>query len=581
MKFPLEAFLRFCSRLTIDSKEQGLVPLRLNGSQRLFIDSIRAGLENDIHSFVSLKSRQLGITTICAALDLFWLAAFPGMQGAFLSNDESNRDMLRASIDFYIANLATRWKPPIKIHNRNHLVLRNRSRLNYIVFGSRRRGDTGAGKGLNFLHATEVASYNDPAGFASLTSSLAERHPRRLFLYESTARGYNDFYQLWQSALRSRTLKPIFIGWWTNEFYSLDPDSALFKVYWDGALTPEEKEWAQYLKKVYQHDITPQQVAWWRSHLHEKKQSDVRFMLQDYPWFPDQAFLASGDRFFSTRLLDDLAAYAQSCKRPKLYHYTIGSDFTQIALHESVEGELAVWEEPIADALYVIGADPAYGSSENSDRFVIEVLRIWADRMEQVAEFATRDITVYGFAWVIAHLAGAYNSAYVNLEINGPGRAVLQELQTLPAQLSRFKEEKKRRALADVFGSMRHYLYCRPDALKPSYAWHWQTTSATKPPILYNLKDVLSRHMLRIASTEWVEEAAFLIQNGNDIRAEQGYNDDRIMAMAIAVEAWRSWGANEAAAAGKLAGAPSEEKARWLVADFLHKMMSEQPHAHL
>ena len=80
---------------------------------------------------------------------------------------------------------------------------------------------------------------------------------------------------------------------------------------------------------------------------------------------------------------------------------------------------------------YSRGGDPAYGSAAWADRSVVEVWRCYADRFEQVAEFCTPEITTYKYAWVICYMAGAYKNSMVNLEINGPGEAVLGEIDNL------------------------------------------------------------------------------------------------------------------------------------------------------
>jgi len=74
-KFPKKMFWKFCSHLKIDSKEMGTIRLGKDdvlGSQTYFIDEIARGVDEGCHYFVILKGRQLGITTICIALDLFW-----------------------------------------------------------------------------------------------------------------------------------------------------------------------------------------------------------------------------------------------------------------------------------------------------------------------------------------------------------------------------------------------------------------------------------------------------------------------------------------------------------------------------
>ena len=73
MKFNLAQFYKFCSQLKIETKEQGLKKMDvLLGTQTYVMDEIAQGLAEDIHFFVILKGRQLGITTISLALDLYW-----------------------------------------------------------------------------------------------------------------------------------------------------------------------------------------------------------------------------------------------------------------------------------------------------------------------------------------------------------------------------------------------------------------------------------------------------------------------------------------------------------------------------
>ena len=98
MKFNLQQFYRFCSQLKIETKEQGLRNMdTLLGTQTYVMDEISKGLEEDIHFFVILKGRQLGITTISLALDLYWQFTHNGWQGTLVSDTEENRDMFRST----------------------------------------------------------------------------------------------------------------------------------------------------------------------------------------------------------------------------------------------------------------------------------------------------------------------------------------------------------------------------------------------------------------------------------------------------------------------------------------------------
>ena len=176
MKFNLDNFYRFCSQLKIESKEDGLIPMaKPLGTQRYVMEEIAKGLENDIHFFVILKGRQLGITTISLALDLYWQFTHPGRQGTLVADTEENRDMFRSTLGMYMDGLPKEYKIPLIAHNRNQLVLKNRSRIFYQIAGNKSR--LGQGKAITYLHGTETASWGNEEGLASLIASLAEKNP--------------------------------------------------------------------------------------------------------------------------------------------------------------------------------------------------------------------------------------------------------------------------------------------------------------------------------------------------------------------------------------------------------------------
>jgi hypothetical protein len=474
MKFNLAQFYKFCSQLKIETKEQGLKKMDvLLGTQTYVMDEITRGLAEDIHFFVILKGRQLGITTISLALDLYWHFIHNGLQGTLTTDTEENRDMFRSTLAMYMEGLPKEYRIPLLAHNRNQLQLKNRSRLFYQVAGLRAKGSLGRGKAITFLHGTETSSWGDEEGLASLLASLAETNPNRLYIFESTARGFNMFHDMYVTAKRARTQRAIFCGWWRNQFYSVDADSQIYKVYWDGKLTPEEKEWTRDIKKLYDVEINSRQMAWWRWKLHEGIKDDA-LMYQEFP--------------------------------------------------------------PTED--YVIGADPAYGSSDWADRFCIQVYRCYADGMEQVAEFATPEMNTYQFAWVIAHLAGAYKNSTLNLEVNGPGQAVINELRNLKRQAAMLTGQQGY-DLMNVLGSMSNYIWRRNDTLGGiSNSIGWITTSQTKERMLSYMKDYFERNMMAIYSTELIDEMKTIVREGSSIQATGRNKDDRVMASALACAAF-------------------------------------------
>ena len=539
MTFNLNKFYQFCSQLKIETKEHGLRKMdRLLGTQTYVMNEIAKGLEDDCHFYVILKGRQLGITTISLALDLYWTFTHPGLQATLTTDTEENRDMFRTTLAMSMDGLPREFKIPQVTHNRNALSLRNRSRLFYQVAGLRAKGSLGRGKAITFLHGTETSSWGDEEGLASLLASLAETNPNRLYMFESTARGFNMFHDMYVTAKKARTQRAIFCGWWRNELYAADPNSSVYKTYWDGRLTGEEKEWNRDIKKLYGFEINSRQIAWWRWKLHEGIKDDA-LMYQEFPPTEDYAFVMTGTSFFSNSRCSEAARVAKN-KKFDAYRYSFGSNFQDTEVLKSSDrlATLKIWEEPIDTAYYVIGADPAYGSSDWADRFCIQVFRCYADGLDQVAEFATSELNTYQFAWVIAHLAGAYKNSTLNLEVNGPGQAVINELRNLKRQAVSLGGETGK-GLMHVLSSMTNYIWRKNDTLGGiSNSIGWLTTQGSKERMMNYTKDYFERQMMSVVSMETLEEMKGIVREGGSIHAPGRGKDDRVIAMALACAAY-------------------------------------------
>ena len=542
--FDRAEFNRFCSSLKIDSKEFGTVPLRLLGTQTYMLDEIIKGLDEGIREFYILKARQLGISTVCWALDLYWLFKHPGLRGTLVTHNEETREECRANITAYMDSLPKSLKIPARVHNRNMLDLKNRSRFSYQVAGTKKSGNLGRGKGINFCHATEVSSYGDEEAFDSLLASLAESYADRLYIFESTARGFNNlWYEVYKEAKAAVTQKAIFIGWWHNELYSVSRETEIFEVYGKEDPTPSEWEWIDQVKKLYGFEIKPEQLAWARWKLYEKHRGNETTFYQEFPPLEEYAWQMSGSKFFSNRKLTDTKLMLEKEQPPAdYYRYTLGATFDQTTLQGTApyQAHLTVWEEPDPLGVYAIAADPAYGSSTESDRFCIQILKCYADGCEQVAEFCTTECTCYAFAWIIGHLAGWYRDAMVILEINGPGKAVWDEFSRIQQTGGYSSAATNNPDLMDVVGNIRNYLYHRTDSLSGNYAYHWKMTSELKESIMNKFRDAYERGIFIIKSEALLEEMKTITNEDGVIGAGSSrQKDDRAIATALAIQAWQ------------------------------------------
>lgn len=552
--FDIDEFWKFCDALEIESKEYGLIRLgkQLLGSQRYFIEQIFEGLNEGIHEFVCLKGRQLGITTICLALDLYWVFKFPGMQSTLASDTEDNREMFRSTLNMYMDGLPKKWKQQCEPNNRVQMAFpKNRSRLLFQVAGSRGNRGFGAGKALVFVHATETGKWGEGTDIESFKASFARKNERRLFIWESTAYGPNHFEDMWDTAQIATTQKAVFVGWWRNELYRIEKDAKdktereIFLTYWDGSLTNEESKWVRDVKDEYDYEITESQIAWWRFTLAEEMSGDEQHMFEKYPPTAEYAFVMSGSQFFSVQRLTDQMKIVKE-KPYEIQRFSFGAAFEETVLVDCNDktATLKIWEHPVAKGQYVLGCDPAWGSSEWADRFCINVSRCWADGIEQVAEFCTPELNTMQFAWVMLYLAGAYgdpnlqSNVMINLEINGPGQAVWSEVQSLRQRAALVKEGTN---LSRVLQNIQNFLYRRPDSLAGGYAYHTKTTQAEKERMLNIMKDHHEFGTLVINSTECIMEMRNIVRDEGSIGAPGRGKDDRVISQALAILAWNDF----------------------------------------
>lgn len=550
----LPVFLDYLNYLSIPSKElqsNRRVPLAdiLYEAQRRILKEICDGLDKGIHDFKCLKARQLGATSITLAIDLFWLSVHDNLQGALVTDTEPNREKFRVLIEQYIKSLPQSLRVGIRRHNRNLLELENGSCLDYLVAGTKRGNTTlGQSRAINFLHATEVGSWASDEGIASLKASLAQKHPHRLYIWESTAHGYNHWHDLWQDATNDEiSQKAFFVGWYLKGGYCFEEGSKEYAHYWDGQMDDQEIALCQEVKQRFKVNITAGQIAWHRWYRTTQLPNED-LMNQNFPWTPEQAFILSGHSFFPLRRVSDNIKHIKETKTPfKGYRYHMGENFLATEIEQVArphEAELRVWEEPVPNARYVMGVDPAYGRSDN-DNHAIQVCRCYADKLEQVAEYATSVPETYQLAWVMAHLAGAYKDVIINAELQGPGAALMPALKHLRQlfDLGYLKQEQIEGSPGqqEIFNSVRWYLYHRPDSMAGNYVYNFQTNSNTKPPMMNQLRDNYALGIIEVRSLPLLWEMEHVVQEGFEIGASGHNRDDRTFALGLANKAYVDW----------------------------------------
>jgi hypothetical protein len=389
-------------------------------------------------------------------------------------------------------------------------------------------------------------------------------------LFESTAHGYNLWFNMWDAAARDDlSKKRIFIGWFDMDLYALKPNSPQMQRYWNGEIEDDERILVDQVRKRFKVDVMPEQIAWYRKKFTEDI-PDEDLMMQNFPWTPEQAFITTGHGFFPARHISaDIKDISEHRTPLRAYTYTFGENFlaTEIEQQDTTKNsDLRVWEEPHPNGVYVMGVDPAFGRSDNAAEHAISVWRCYADKIIQVAEYGTSIPETYTCAWVLAHLAGAYQNVWINLEVTGPGFSVLQEMRHLKRLLDDgyLRGAASQAGLHDVFSSAKWYLYHRPDQLGAGYVYGWKSNLENKMTIMNQLRDSYTLRMVSVRSIPLLKEMERVTQKGSDISAEGTANDDRVIAAALAHKAWVDWVRNAMIADGATYATvtASEDRAR-------------------
>ena len=573
----LPLFEEFIGDIRIQSKHKTStdgrgVPLELWESQRRFLREVATGLDQGQKIFKCLKSRQLGVTTVSLAIDIFWAAMHPGITMAIVTDNEANRDKNRVVLKQYVNSFPDGYFGEdfrIVGDNRAQMRFSNGSRFDFKVAGTKDKGSSWAeGEGYAAAHLTEISNYGSAMGLRSFEEAFSLSNPDAIYLYESTAKGHNIWFDTYMSGFKDPHIqRPFFIGWWANPTNALAYDNPQFQLYGHDSPDKEEKELIAQVKDQYGWTVTKDQLAWYRYRQHIAD-SNGGSLDENQPWTAKQAFVMSGQSFFNTRLVNaDRQTIEDGGENYGYlaYYYTFGNTFFDMKLHligddEEVgpdDIELRIWEEPVPDGKYVIGCDPAYGRNDHKDRSCVSVWRCYADRIVQVAEFASHEIEVSSVAWVLAHLAGSYSDCIVNLELGGPGRIIMNEWSHITQLINSetYAEQVKRGEWEDALSNARWYLYNRPDSMGAGYAYNFETTWRNKQELMHAMRSAHINRELGIRSIPMLSEMMNVVQDGSTIGAPESTNpedkDDRVFAAGFAMRAWINWRRSEMLSQGE------------------------------
>ena len=498
--------------LYIKTKDANLVNLKLNNAQQIIYEAIlkQYSKGNGIR-LVILKARQQGASTLIGGVLFKQTATGFNINSAVVAHDQESTSRLFAMHKLFYEQLPQYLKPSIRANNAQILEFDNKDGTGLKSYmRCLTAGTSGAGRGATIqkLHLSEFAfwsgnKWDTYSGLVQAVPNTADS----MIVVESTANGYNEFEELWTATVNGKNnFVPVFIPWYALPEYSMSAKGIEF--------TAEEREHQQI------HSLTDDQLAWRKWCIANNCGGDLNKFRQEYPATQQEAFISTGECFFNMDDIMQRKNELENYKPIRLGYFTYDKyvsmygdvQISNIRFINDVSGYINIHKDSINGVGYVIGADIA-GSGKDS--FAAQVIN--NATLEQVATLNKQIMDDDEFAEQLYCLGEYYNAALISPEINY-NPYIVQLLDKMNYEKIYIREngaDSKYKRYSDKFG--------------------FNTTSATRPVILSELKVIFKENPKLINCKNTLEEMrVFIINNNKKPEAMPGKHDDLVMALAIA-----------------------------------------------
>lgn len=539
----------------IFSKKVGhLTPFIFNEAQVIAWDTMAGRIAGGRTLFiVFLKARQFGISTLVTGFQHWQVWRLTDIECTMVGHE---RPLVQSFIDRLRVFHEELPKVPGMERNLREKGEKARVPKDELYYADMRSKVTtviaknvlGAiGRSAKHIMLSEFSAYDD--ALALLGNILPQLPPlgssARLqcsVLVESTPRGKNDFYTLWQLAKDPDSeWVAKFMPWFIFEGdYSVTPPHG-WKM--DAGQKAFAKQCAHWRKDVDGKDfITPAQMYWYEQTLLNECGGDQDEMDRQYPSNDETCFLLHTKSIFKHEMRylqatvveaerdapEQFAKRQMVCKgkflRGMLDYTGFDNPFgtkqatnAQLRLNpefkETPRGNLLVWSPPQVGHTYVIGIDSASGISDR-DNSVACVIDVTVGK--QVAEYAGI-IPPEILADDCVALGWWYNCAVLYPEINSIGVVVMKRIKQVWMYPQLGREEKW-----DETG------------LKSNKYGHY-TNSNNKKIMVSFIKYLVDNHFIGIASEALLAEMSIFVETGDDeFAADNDGHDDRVLALCLA-----------------------------------------------
>ena len=505
---------------TLVDKDKNTVPFFLNDVQQEFINILNENVQKYKKKklvnlkFLVLKGRQQGFTSVITAYQLACTLLRKNFTGFTLADTADNVKTIFQDKAKYLYNaLPSVLRPTEKYNSKTELFfekINSSWRINVAT------AEVGRSRTINFFHGSEAAFWT--ALISDIQSSLGEALTRdSIQILESTANGYNEFKDLWDSGEWINC----FFEWWKTKEYVLDFESKEIKDEFD--IDIEQKDswiWDRLRWLKYKIRLKDEQLYWYykkyNGYLNKEK------IKQEYPCTAEEAFLNSGNCVFDSEILIQRKSeleelYKKSPYKQGFFEYKWNNeevkDFiidSSIKFIENPIGMIKLYQLPKQGGFYVLGGDTAGDGSDYNTGTCLD--NTTGKRVATVRTQANSDIYTYQMYC----LGRFYNNAMIAIEVNFNTFPVI-ELQRLqyPNQYKREEFDRISKKLQEKFG--------------------WKTDRNTRPLIISEEQAMIRDHIeLFVDITMILECLSFVYDEDMRPDAMEGKHDDLLFSDMIA-----------------------------------------------
>ena len=504
----------------IVDKEKSTVPFFLNEVQHSFIDLLNECIQKHkqgklLHlRFLVLKGRQQGFTSVITAYQLANTLIKKNFTGFTLADTADNvRAIFQDKAKYVYNQLPDILKPTEKYNSKTEMFFENLNsswRINVAA------AQVGRSRTINFFHGSEAAFWT--CLISDTQSSLGEALTKdSIQILESTANGFNEFKDLWDSGEWINC----FYEWWRTPEYKDNFESKEIKEkFLSDINTKTEWIWERLNWLKYKIHLENEQLYWYYNKYKNYLNKDL--IKQEYPCTPEEAFLNSGNCVFNTEILTQRKVELQEIYKEKPYKQGFfkfkwnDEDTKDYILNSSIEfeespmGMIKIYEKPKAHGFYVLGGDTAGDGSDFYAGTMID--NTTGKRCATLHAKVDADI----YTWQMYCLGMHYNKALISIEINFNIFPVI-ELKRLkyPHQYIREEYDRISRKMEEKFG--------------------WKTDRNTRPKIISEEQSIVKDHPELFTDIDTIGEMLTFVYD-EDMRpdATEGKHDDLLFSDMIA-----------------------------------------------